>query len=114
MDGPFSWRFPLSIQVLPALVLAAGIWFLPESPRFLAERGGANKVYAVLQRLHGDSAIVETEYKRIQDNLNAEQNSHMGWLDLFRRPSLRRRLLLACGIQLFTITSGINTINCGF
>jgi MFS family permease len=66
---------------------------------------------AVLSRLHNDPALVEAEYQRIQDNLEAERDSRMGWRDLFQVPGLRRRVLLACGIQLFTITSGINVIN---
>ncbi|KIW96413.1 uncharacterized protein Z519_03482 [Cladophialophora bantiana CBS 173.52] len=111
VHGPFSWRFPLSFQVLPALVLAAGIWFLPESPRFLAERGDTLHAHAILERLHRNHELVEAEYRRIQDNLEAEQKSRMGWLDMFRESRLRRRVLLACGIQLFTITSGINVIN---
>ncbi|KIW73954.1 hypothetical protein PV04_02028 [Phialophora macrospora] len=111
VEGPFSWRFPLSIQVLPALVLAAGIWFLPESPRYLAERGDIASARTVLTRLHNDPVLVEAEYQRIHDNLEAERHSRMGWRDLFQVPGLRRRLLLACGIQLFTITSGINVIN---
>ncbi|OQU96545.1 hypothetical protein CLAIMM_02613 [Cladophialophora immunda] len=111
VPGPFSWRFPLSFQVLPALVLVAGIWFLPESPRFLAERGDRLHARAILERLHRSHELVEAEYKRIQDNLEAEQKTRMGWSDMFREPRLRRRVLLACGIQLFTITSGINVIN---
>ena len=111
VSGPFSWRFPLSFQVLPALILAAGIWFLPESPRYLAEREETVKAHAVLKKLHADHELVEAEYTRIQLNLEAERNSRLGWLDMFRQPSLRRRLLLACGIQLFTQTSGINVIN---
>lgn len=111
VEGPFSWRFPLSFQVLPALVLATGIWFLPESPRYLAEQGEILRSYAVLNKLHADQELVEAEYRRIQDNLEAERRTRLGWLDMFRQSSLRRRVLLACGIQLFTQTSGINVIN---
>lgn len=96
---------------MPALVLASGIFFLPESPRFLAECGDTANAHAVLRRLHTDTNLVEAEYKRIQDNLEAERNSRMGWLDLFQRPGLRRRVFLACGIQLFTIISGVNVVN---
>lgn len=111
VEGPFSWRFPLSIQVVPALILAAGAWFLPESPRYLAERGEIERAHGVLLRLHKDPQLVDAELGRIQDNLQAERDIPMRWIDLFKRPGLRRRVLLACGIQLFTITSGINVIN---
>lgn len=109
--GPFSWRFPLSLQVLPATVLAAGIMFLPESPRYLAECGDTATALAVLKRLHTDPELVDAEYARILELLGEERQLSMGWLDMFRQPSLRKRLLLACGIQLFTQTSGVNVIS---
>ncbi|EXJ81244.1 hypothetical protein A1O3_07534 [Capronia epimyces CBS 606.96] len=111
VEGPFSWRFPLSIQVLPSLVLTIGVWLLPESPRYLAERGQTDQTLAVLRRLHDDEELIETEYVRIEQNLQAERHSRLGWLNMLQHPSLRRRVLLACGIQLFTQTSGINVIN---
>ena len=111
VDGPFSWRFPLSFQVLPALILACGIWFLPESPRYLAERGEEVSALATLKRLHSDPNLVDSEYTLIKQTLEAEKSAQLGWLQMFRHPSLRRRLLLACSIQLFGQTSGINVIN---
>ena len=41
VDGPFSWRFPLSFQVVPALILTAGTWFLPESKLSLSSKPGS-------------------------------------------------------------------------
>lgn len=111
VDGPFSWRFPLGFQVVPALILALGTWFLPESPRYLAECGDETAARATLQRLHSDPNVVESEYTLIQQMLEVERRSSMGWVDIFRQPSSRKRLLIACSIQLFTQTSGINVIN---
>lgn len=34
INSPVQWRFPLAFQCLPALILAAGIFFLQESPRW--------------------------------------------------------------------------------
>ena len=33
-DSSFAWRFPFSVQILPAIVLLVGSGFLPESPRW--------------------------------------------------------------------------------
>lgn len=111
VDGPFSWRFPLAFQVVPALILALGTWFLPESPRYLAERGDETGARATLQRLHSHQEVVESEYTLIKQMLEIERRSSIGWLDMFRQPSSRKRLLIACSMQLFTQTSGINVIN---
>ncbi|KAK5046913.1 hypothetical protein LTR84_007267 [Exophiala bonariae] len=109
--GPLSWRLPLAFQVAPALILAAGTWFLPESPRYLAERGNEAAARATLEKLHSDQKIVQSEYTLIQQMLEVERQSRVGWLDMFRERSYRKRLLIACSIQLFTQTSGINVIN---
>ena len=32
--GQFQWRFPLSVQLIPCIILLIGSFFLPESPRW--------------------------------------------------------------------------------
>ena len=32
--GQFQWRFPLSVQLIPVIILFVGSFFLPESPRW--------------------------------------------------------------------------------
>jgi MFS family permease len=34
-----AWRFPLALQIFPSLILGAGTFFLPYSPRWLMEKG---------------------------------------------------------------------------
>jgi hypothetical protein len=38
-QSPAAWRFPLALQCLPSLILAAGTFFLPYSPRWLMSKG---------------------------------------------------------------------------
>jgi sugar porter (SP) family MFS transporter len=116
--GPFSWRFPLSLQVLPALILCAGILSLPESPRWLLERGRITEAQTTLERLHLNRArsnvdFVAREFREIRDVIVAEKAAitSVSWGMMFRNVPYRRRLILACGIQALTQTSGINVIN---
>lgn len=115
--GSFSWRFPLSFQVCPALIMLFGIPFLPESPRWLIENGKNDAARAILSRLHikkdgSNKAVVEQEYVQISEAIAAERRTSVrSWYQLFfTRPSWRRRILLACGIQAFTQCSGTNVI----
>lgn len=117
VGGPFSWRFSLGIQVAPALLLASGVYCLPESPRHLAERGDMAKARHALERLHlqkdrSNQEFVNNEMKEITTSIQAERESAetMTWASLMKSRPLRKRLLLACGIQLFTQTSGVNVI----
>lgn len=115
--GPFGWRFPLSLQVLPALILAAGILSLPESPRWLLEQEEFTAARSTLERLHLNKDLsnidfVAREFKEIRDAIVAEKEatSRVSWRMIFTNLPYRRRLLLACGIQALTQTSGVNVI----
>jgi MFS family permease len=37
--NPFSWRFPLAFQALPCVIIVLSLFFFPESPRYLLEKG---------------------------------------------------------------------------
>jgi hypothetical protein len=41
-QSPAAWRFPLALQTLPSMILAAGTLFLPYSPRWLMSKGILN------------------------------------------------------------------------
>ncbi|EAW20794.1 sugar porter family MFS transporter [Aspergillus fischeri NRRL 181] len=115
VDSNFQWRFPLSFQTVPGLIMAIGIWFLPESPRWLVEKERFEEAKAVLDTLHGNGSnedFLQAEYREIVDTITAEkQIAVRSWREMFSRPSWRRRLTLGMGIQAFGQLSGINVIN---
>ncbi|CAI7580356.1 unnamed protein product [Penicillium glandicola] len=113
--GAFSWRFPLSFEVMPAIILTCGVWFLPESPRWLIEKGREGKGRSVLAQLHSNqstanSQLLEHELFQIKESLSSEKQSAIrSWRQLLS-PRWRYRILLACGLQVFTQCSGTNVI----
>ncbi|KAG4440613.1 hypothetical protein IFR05_003930, partial [Cadophora sp. M221] len=46
-----SWRIPLALQILPALILGIGMLFYPDSPRWLLMRERDEEAMATLSRL---------------------------------------------------------------
>ncbi|KLJ10228.1 hypothetical protein EMPG_14399 [Blastomyces silverae] len=117
VTNSFSWRFPLSLQAFPALILIIGALFLPESPRWLIEHGQFQSGHDILIRLHSNrthpnTSLIEQEYKQICETVSIEKRESLkSWREIFiTNPSWRRRILLAAGIQAFTQCSGVNII----
>jgi hypothetical protein len=108
----FAGRFPLAFQVIPGLIMAIGIWFLQESPRWLIEKDRHDDARLVLYKLHGtgdNEEFLDLEFKEIRDTIVAEKTlSVPTWSGLVSRSSWRKRLLLGCGVQAFGQLSGIN------
>jgi MFS family permease len=66
-----SYRIPIALQMLWALILALGLFMLPESPRFFIRKGQKDKARTVLARIRGqpeDSEFVERELNEIDAN----------------------------------------------
>lgn len=93
----FQWRFPLAFQTVPALILAVGMFFLPESPRHLIEKGRYEEAMKVLRKLHfngSNEEWIQREYTEIKATIEAEKAiTAPGWTIMFRVPQWRTRLL---------------------
>lgn len=112
VNSDFQWRFPLSFQVVPGLIMAAGIWFLSESPRWLVEKERYEEAQLVLRRLHGtgnNDEFLDLEFREIRDTIVAEKTIAVkSWKAIVSKPSWRKRLFLGMGVQAFGQLSGIN------
>src|SRR6266498_4031949 len=97
----------LGLAVAPALVFGTGMFFLPETPRWLI-RGGQHEVaHRVLLRIR-DVADVNVEIEEIKVSL-AQQTESGRWTDLLRR-QVRPALVVGLGLAIFQQITGINTV----
>lgn len=112
VNSPFQWRFPLAFQVLPGLLLAGGIWFLCESPRWLIEQDRMEEAHQVIVKMHANGSnqeFLELEFREIRDTIVAEKTLAVrSWRKILTKKSWRRRLFLGMGVQAFGQLSGIN------
>uniref|UniRef100_A0A3B3HTE9 Solute carrier family 2 member 13 n=1 Tax=Oryzias latipes TaxID=8090 RepID=A0A3B3HTE9_ORYLA len=119
IDGAFSylqhdgWRYMLGLSVIPAVLQFLGFLFLPESPRWLIQRGLTQKARRVLSQIRGNQNIDE-EYDSIKNSIEEEEKDSGGdgpvvWR-MLTYPPTRRALLVGCGLQMFQQLSGINTV----
>ncbi|KAK9412957.1 putative Permease of the major facilitator superfamily [Seiridium unicorne] len=110
MDSVNWWRFPIAIQIVPALVLAFGCWtWVPPSPRWLVAQERYDCAHEMLCRLHG-SDVAEIEIREIRESVSVEGASSQGtWADMFKGTMLRITLL-GTTIQSLQQITGTNAI----
>ncbi|KAK1789889.1 hypothetical protein P4O66_015775, partial [Electrophorus voltai] len=118
VDGAFSylsnggWRYMLGLSAIPAVLQFLGFLFLPESPRWLLQKGRSQQAHQVLMHIRG-TENVEEEYDSIKTTIEEEEKESGGgpvlWRILASGPA-RRALIVGCGLQMFQQLSGINTV----
>ncbi|PLB52416.1 general substrate transporter [Aspergillus steynii IBT 23096] len=122
-----SWRLPLAIQILPAIILGVGMIFFPDSPRWLLmnERDeDALEALSKLRRLVKDSPTLVGEYLEIKASIMLENTfarerfpdksgarldiaQYMSFLTTWAR---FRRLAIGCCVMFFQQFMGCNAI----
>jgi MFS family permease len=99
----------LAIQCLPPLILLAGIYYLPESPRWLLMQDRHEEARKILQRFHSKEEA-EVEYIQIDAQMRIDKTMDTSYLNMIRKPSYRKRLFLTVACTGFNQFSGILVI----
>ena len=72
-DTNLDWRLPLWLQMLCPGVVCLGIWFIPESPRFLVAKDRQEEARAFFTKYHANGdpehPIIDLEMKEINQSL---------------------------------------------
>ncbi len=102
-----SWRGMFGIEVIPALTFSIGLFFVPESPRWLFENDYKQKARSVLESLLSSSSA-DQEMNSMQENVDGEETD-VSYRDLLR-PGLRKALFIGIALPLFSQFSGINAV----
>ena len=105
--GIEGWRWMLGLAVVPALVFGTGMFFLPETPRWLIRGGHHEVAQRVLVRIR-ELSDVSVEIEEIKASL-AQQAESGHWTDLLRR-QVRPALVVGLGLAIFQQITGINTV----
>ncbi|KAH7313705.1 lactose permease [Stachybotrys elegans] len=114
IDSEWSWRIPSLLQIMPSLLQITTVFFLPESPRYLISHDRDDEAFAILTKYHAEgdanSPIVQAEMAQIRATIKLEmENSRQSWWEMFATKAMRKRVLIALFLGLFTQMSG-NTL----
>ena len=103
--GINNWRYMLVAEILPAITFLVGLFFIPESPRWLTKEGLEKEALDVLNIVAG-TANADHELQEVKKSLVEKRTS----LKELLHPSLRRVLIVGILFSLFAHITGIDTI----
>ncbi len=106
LTGNGSWRWMFGLGVVPAVVLTAGMWFLPDSPRWLVSKSRLDEARHALMRLRAPGEIAP----EIADFQRNTGKPVYPWKTELLQPALRTPLTIGIGLAVFQQLSGINTV----
>lgn len=119
-----SYRIPIGIQFAWGTILAVGLFFLPDSPRYWVKKGQLDRARDTLVRLRGQpptSQFIEVELAEIVANAEIESKAipTTSWFgswaacftgSLWNGGSNLRRTILGTSLQMMQQWTGVNFI----
>jgi len=107
-NGQTGWRWMFYACSIPASLFFILMWFVPESPRWLAKSGkNKAKVHNILSKI-GGGEYADNEQRSIEETLCLE-NGKVNNLQL-RNPGIIKLLIVGVGLAVFQQWCGINVI----
>jgi sugar porter (SP) family MFS transporter len=100
-----DWRWMFALAVIPAAAFGIGLFFIPDSPRWLAGRGHMDQARAVLKKIRSPEQM-ESEVKEIQSSVSQQKGD---WSELFSK-LLRSAMIVGIGLAIAQQITGINTV----
>jgi sugar porter (SP) family MFS transporter len=119
-----QYRIPIAVQFAWGIILAVGLFLLPESPRYYVKKGNVERARESLTSLRGkntDSVYIENELAEIIANAEYEKRvipntGYFGsWMNCFsgslwEAKSNLRRTILGTSLQMMQQWTGVNFI----
>lgn len=101
LEPTVGWRWMFGSEAIFVAIFLALLFLLPESPRWLAERGRTDAAQAIFTRIDGPE-FAATEMAQIEESLAAETGS---FSEIFA-PGLRTALVIGLCLAFFNNCTG--------
>jgi sugar porter (SP) family MFS transporter len=105
-SGTEAWRWMFGLGTIPSFLFLAGVFFLPESPRWLLRAGREDETRKVLGRI-GSGEFVENTVVAIRKTLHGEVKTNYKHL---LEKAILPVMLIGIGLAVFQQFCGINVV----
>lgn len=111
-----NWRYILGSSLVFSTIMLIGMFFMPESPRYLMFKGREHEAYSVWKKIRGfDSYESKAEFLGMRETCKIEheeqaQTGNYPWVDFFTNPRARRALVYANIMVFLGQFTGVNAV----
>ena len=115
VHGGNQWRGAMALQMaIPAIVLS-GIYWMPESPRYLLSKDRIEEARDIVHRLHSDPTdptdeFAKREFYQMQKQIALDNTFATSYWGILTQPSMRKRTLMTIFLEFCLMTSGVLVI----
>lgn len=111
IKGNDAWRGPLAIGALPPVLLLCGLWWVPESPRYLLMKQRTSQAWDIVRRFHTtpgnpDTRYAEMEMFQMKNQIELDRTLPHSWVYLFKTASMRKRMMMTFFIPFAVLSTG--------
>lgn len=106
--GFSAWRWMFWVELLPALLFLIGVFFIPESPRFLVAKGDIQRASVVFGRISADA--VTAQVQQVQLSLRGEKKPGLRDLFISGKKAIHPVVWVGIALSVFQQFVGINVV----
>lgn len=108
LGGMEAWRWMFGLAAVPSVLFLIGVYFQPESPRWLIRKGRESDARQVLSGSR-EQAAVDAEIEEIK-RINRQEEEKVNLGQTLASRKFRRILLIGIGLAIFQQIMGLNTV----
>jgi len=110
-SGSAQWRAPLALGCFPPVFFICLCPWLPESPRWLLAQDRNDEAWDIVRTLHTnaddpDHDYATAEFYQMKKQHELDANLASSWIEIFRRPSYRKRAAIVFILPIILFSTG--------
>jgi MFS transporter, SP family, arabinose:H+ symporter len=106
-SGENNWRWMLAVMGLPAVLFFGFLFFAPESPRWLVQKGRSDEALDILGKINGP-VLAKEELSSIEESILTEKDRGT-YKEVFSG-HMRPVIIIGIFLSVFSQITGINSI----
>jgi len=103
-----AWRWMFWVELFPALLFLAGVFFIPESPRYLVAKGDIQRATTVFSKISDEPAAAQIQ--QVQQSLRGDQKPGLRDLVIPGKKAIHPVVWVGIALSVFQQFVGINVV----